>query len=427
MALNRRHGHSLGAHSSAAHAAHSENDKAQVLHTWLHHNKSTDVQDLHSHTSYPNQIDRGQTYRRTAYAQNRISQNAANAELASCSRSNNKYTNHQNMKHSKMRRVFLIVAIVLACVVVCAGIAFALYTHDLNSKMTIQDPDQQEKLQETLQPVQDDQPFYVMLIGSDTRGDDQGRSDTNIVVRVDPQSKQLTFISIPRDMAVELSGHGLQKFNAAYQFDGAAGTVKAADELLGIHISHYASVDFNATVDLVNSLGGVDVDVPMEINDANAGGQVPQGQQHLNGDQALIFARSRSFVNGDFQRTEDQRLLLKAIVSKLQSTSAPQLAETVDNVAKYIQTDMSASDILSYATAFQGGNVTMYSTMVPSSNVEYEGASYVQCDIKKLKELMQAVDNGEDPSTVVEDTSVSSSDQAIREGDQSTPILTPTD
>ncbi len=359
--------------------------------------------------------------------QNSHSASAASSELVSCSRNNAKYTNRHDRKHHRARRIILIVLIILLCLVVCAVAAYAWYMNDLNSKMTIQDPEQQQELQQALEPVQNDQPFYVMLIGSDSRGDDQGRSDTNIVVRVDPNSKQLTFISIPRDTAIEIPGYGVQKFNAAYQFDGAAGAVKAADELLGIHISHYASIDFDATVELVDSLGGVDVDVPMAINDANAGGQVPQGMQHLNGEQALIFARSRSFANGDFQRTEDQRLLMEALVTKLQSTSAPQLAQAVDNVAKYVQTDMSASDILSYARDFQDSDVTTYSAMLPSSMVDVDGVSYVQCDVPTLKQMMQVVDDGGDPSTVVPDVGVSSSEQAIREGDESTPVLTPTD
>lgn len=417
MTFNRRNRQSHGAHAAHADGGQGAQTSQQRVGGFV----PADQGQAQSFSRYGDNGHRANAAGQGSYG------GAVNPELAACSCKNDKYTNRSDKKHSRLRKVIIIVLIVLLCLVVGAGVALGLYAHNLDSRMAIQDPDQQQKLEETLQPVANDQPFYVMLIGSDTRGDDQGRSDTNIVVRVDPQSKILTFISIPRDTAIETPGHGVQKFNAAYQFDGAAGAVKAADELLGIHISHYASIDFDATVGLVDALGGVDVDVPMEINDANAGGQVAQGQQHLDGEHALIFARSRSFVNGDFQRTEDQRLLMQAIVAKLQSVSAPQLAEVVNNVSQYIQTDMSVSDILSYASGFQNGNVTMYSTMVPSTTVDYEGVSYVQCDVDTLKRMMQVVDNGDDPSTVVEDTSVSSSEQAIREGDESTPILVPTD
>jgi LCP family protein required for cell wall assembly len=344
--------------------------------------------------------------------------------LSEHSRSNAKYSSKAKKK-GRGPKIALIVCLSLAVVIAGAASAMALYMNSLNQEIGIDDPEEAAAVEEALTPTVSNQPFYVMIIGSDTRNDGDGqRSDTNIVARVDPSTGTVTIISIPRDTAITLDGYGTQKFNAAYNYGGAAGAIKAAEQLLGVKISHYAEVDFDGMVDLVDAMGGVTVDVPMPINDANAGDvTVDAGLQTLDGAHALVFARSRSYATGDFQRTTNQRMLVEAMVKKMMALPATDLPNVISKAAKCVTTDMNITDVLGYVQTFQkAGSVTMYSAMLPSSTADQNGISYVVCDTATLKKMMAVVDQGGDPSTVTTDSTVSSSAEAQKEGQESTPV-----
>ena len=132
-------------------------------------------------------------------------------------------------------------------------------------------------------------------------------------------------VSIPRDTMVELPGHGRQKINAAYAFDGAAGAVDAVSKFAGVPITHYAEIHFQELETLVDTLGGVWVNVPVtndETGSSNTGKRIEAGEQLLNGEQALAFARERyGYTRGDFQRADNQRILAQAIVKKVLDVS----------------------------------------------------------------------------------------------------------
>lgn len=324
--------------------------------------------------------------------------------------------------------VALIVAITLAILAVAFAAAYAFYySNTINQEISNQNSDDAAAAEQLLTPVVSDEPFWVLILGSDTRGeDDQGRTDTNIAARVDPKTGSISLVSVPRDTAIKLGDYGTQKFNAAYTYGGIAGAITATEDLLGIQISHYVQIDFAGLVDLVDAMGGVTLDVPMEIEDANAGGHVDAGMQTLNGEQALIFARSRSYTTGDFQRATNQRILVEALMEKLFSMPATQLPDTIAQGAKSVTTDMNVYDILGYANAFKDNpDHTIYSVMVPSTTAESGGISFVVCDVDKLKQVMNAINKGEDPSPYVDDFTVDSSEQAQEEGQTATPIYVP--
>lgn len=284
-----------------------------------------------------------------------------------------------------------------------AGTAAALYMNALESSLSFDDKEEERELKEVLAPVQSaDDPFYVMLLGSDARGNEASRSDVNILVRVDPNKGQLTMISIPRDTKVELEGHGTQKINAAYAFGGASLAVETMADFTGVPISHYAEIHFDELVQLIDALGGVEVDVPVAVRDSKVGDPIEAGLQTLNGEQALAFARSRAYADGDFTRSSNQRILLQSVIGKVLAMPPTDLPGTIQNLAHCVTTDYSVSDIVSLAQKFQGaGSVTVYSGMVPSSTAMIDGISYVITDDAAWAEMMKVVDAGEDPATLV--------------------------
>lgn len=342
--------------------------------------------------------------------------NAANA-YSSASHSKKKKGKWSTKR--KVLTVFLIIAAVLAA----AGIAGALYLNNLNSILKGNDSEENAQIADSLAPSVGDDPFYMVLLGCDDReGVEGARSDTTILARVDPGNATVTLLSIPRDTAINYGSHGTVKFNAAYAYDGTSGTINATSQLCGVKISHYAEVHFEDLVDLIDYMGGVEVDVPMDIDDADAGGKLKAGKQTLNGQQAMIFARSRSYASGDFQRTTNQRLLIEAMMTKLMSMSATDLPGVIQKMAKCVTTDYDVSSLIGLAGKFKdANNMTVYSALMPSSTATgSDGASYVVADTKKLTQMMKVIDSGGDPSTVEsDDSTVSSSKEAKKKGTES--------
>ena len=335
------------------------------------------------------------------------------------SRSNPGYQ-AKNRKRSRGKKVAIVAIVAVLAVFVGVGTAAALWVNSVNDTLT-----KGQKSATELDEINDalvkttnfSEPFYMMLIGSDARADDESmgaRSDTNIVVRVDPTTNSATLISIPRDTMIDIDGHGYCKFNAAYAYNGAAGAIKEASELLGVNISHYAEVDFDSLIGLVDAVGGVDVTVDTRINDPDADGSVigqkkiiiEAGEQHMDGETALVFARSRAYVDGDFTRTANQRKLIMALAEKILSLPVTQLPGVIQTAASSITTDMSVTDLYSLATQFQdGGDLAITSCMVPSITGTYKGASYVFCDESALATMMQTVEEGGDASSITGTTS----------------------
>lgn len=321
-------------------------------------------------------------------------------------------------KRRRKRKVVTAVVTVFVCLFVGAGVATAAFLDYVTNQLNHGD-----KTQEELDNIADvlsyhsnlTDPFYMMLLGSDARSGDANmgaRTDTNIVVRVDPMENQLTMISIPRDTKIDING-STQKFNAAYSYGGAAGAIRAANELLGIQISHYAEVNFESLMDLVDAVGGVDVYVEETIDDRdadyNAADQhnvIQKGEQHLDGQEALTYARSRAFADGDFTRTSHQRELIMAIIDKVLQQPITQIPAVIQTASTCVTTDFSIGDIISLAQQFKDeGDLVVYNAMVPSYTQMIGDISYVINDAAMTAEMMEVVEAGGDPSEFVSNMS----------------------
>ena len=300
----------------------------------------------------------------------------------------------------------VVLSVVLVCVV-GFGIAVAQYVSSINENLGgNKTQEEQMVIKEQLAPMKTfEEPFYMLLIGSDARSDGSvagERSDTNILCRIDPTKNLVTMISIPRDTMIDIDGYGTNKFNAAYTYGGTAGVIREASELCGVDISHYAEVNFDSLIELVDVVGGVTVDVPERIDDPDAGEFIIEpGVQTLDGAHALEFARCRSYVDGDFTRTSNQRLLIQALAEKVLSMPITELPKVIKEASKCVTTDLAVKDIVALATQFKNaGDLEIYSAMVPSTTAMIDGISYVICDQYSLGLVMEVVERGENPLTV---------------------------
>lgn len=325
-----------------------------------------------------------------------------------------------NRKRRRRRHVVVAVLVTLLCLVGVGTAGAYVYLQQLNANLAGEDEEEAQEVREALVPAPvGDEPFYMLLVGADDReGVEGARADTTILARIDPGNNQVTLLSIPRDTAIDIPGYGTQKFNAAYTFGGPSGTIDAASQLCGVEISHYAEVHFEALISIIDYIGGVDVDVPIPIDDVDAGGKLDAGYQHLNGEQAMIFARSRSYANGDFQRTTSQRLLIEAAVSKVMSMPPTELPGLLMKVTQSMTTDFSVQELLGLALAFQDEPpLVMYSALMPSYAEMWGDVSYVVADTYTFGEMMNVINAGGDPGTVVQDDyTVSTSKEAEEQG-----------
>ncbi len=160
-----------------------------------------------------------------------------------------------------------------------------------------------------------------LALGHDISG---SRSDTIMLLHVPANGTRPTLVSMPRDSYVPIPGHGYNKLNAAFDLGGPKLLVRTVQNVTGLPIDHYMGIGFGGLVTVVNDVGGVRMCLKAPMKDPKAGLNLKAGCQTLNGAQALGFVRTRAFAEGDLQREQDQRVLLKGILSKM--TSAGTLA-----------------------------------------------------------------------------------------------------
>ncbi len=286
-----------------------------------------------------------------------------------------------------------------------AAVAVALYVGAINNKLTgeIRAESNVVQLLRRERPAERNDPFYMLLMGVDSREEgERARSDTLIVARIDPDKKTAALISIPRDTRVNVPGHGLQKINSANAYGGPELVIRTVKDFTGLPISHYVEIDFSGFKSVVDALGGVTVYVPQRINDMKAANHVASaakleaGEQRLDGAHALTFVRSRAFPRGDLQRVENQQAFLKALVKEtLRVTNALRLPSVVDAVAQNVTTDMSVGDLLRVANQMKDmQDEAIETATMPGEPKMIGGGSYVICDEEAFKEMLSRFRDG---------------------------------
>ena len=321
---------------------------------------------------------------------------------------------YSNRKKSGMSRGAKVAIAIVVIVVIAAAVAAGVYFYREAQKAQINE-DLHDMEQQELEAVDNeltgmtkfDEPFTMLLLGSDARVDDPdmgARTDTVILVRIDPLQNIISMVSIPRDTKITLPGVGTAKFNAAYTYGGPSGTIAAVKELCGVDIDHYAEVNFEGLVGLVDAIGGIDVYVDETIDDPDAGDIViPAGEQHLNGAAALTFSRSRAYADGDFTRVSNQRKVIEAIIHKGLEAPATELYGLVKASASFLTTDsgMDVDFIYSLADQIRHNNdypITLYTATIPATTGMENGISYVIADKAGVADMMKVFVTGGDVS-----------------------------
>lgn len=205
------------------------------------------------------------------------------------------------------------------------------------------------------------EPVTFLIIGSDSREglDDLSnfgpaggeRADVIILLQIHPDDGTAQMLSIPRDLWVDIPGHGDNKINSAFAFGGAPLMVETVSRTTGVDINHYVQVDFVGFQAIVDELGGVPINFPYPARDSKSGLRVEAGTQTLDGAEALAYARSRSYQElqggswvsvdaNDIGRTRRQQQLIFSIIRTVaRPSSIPELGDIVESFAQHLTID----------------------------------------------------------------------------------------
>lgn len=260
----------------------------------------------------------------------------------------------EQKKGSKWKKVLVIILIVLAALILWWYFMVGRVYNKMNY----------EKADDIIEgSMKEDGVINVLLIGNDSRenGED-GRSDAMILISISSKTKKVYMTSLLRDMYVEIPGHGGNRLNAAYAYGGAALLCETIEQNFGIEVNRYALVNFQAFANMVDAVGGVDLELTNEevqwvnayLNEYNLleGREITtdyldtslSGMLHLNGPQALAYCRNR-YIGTDFGRTERQRKVLGAVMKKLPLAMAANSSDLIDGLFPYLTTNLTQAEV----------------------------------------------------------------------------------
>ena len=317
-------------------------------------------------------------------------------------------------KRKKKKSVWKRLLIILAVLAALFFGGLYLIVGAVYNKMTYEE---QEGL--AVGPLKSDGVISVLLIGSDSRDSSSGgRSDAMILLTISDRTKTVHMTSLLRDMYVEIPGHDGNRLNAAYAYGGAELLLETINQNLGTSVNRYAVVNFEAFANLVDAVGGVDMELTNEevgwvnayLNEYNELRGMPletdyldtslSGNIHLNGAQALAYCRNR-YIGTDFGRTQRQRKVLTAVLQKLPLAAVTNPAEIVNGLFGNLTTNLTQVECTQLALS--AGKLLTYEMVQDSlplegtySNATIREMSVLQVDFEQNKAYIRKEIYGEE-------------------------------
>ena len=326
------------------------------------------------------------------------------------SRRLNRNTLIEDASRKRRIRLGVIAAIVIvAAIIVALTVAVQVFIKTTDSRLAIND----SEVLEVLVPPKSEEPFYMLCI-ADLKNPAYSYSTVQdqacMVVRVDEASKTVGFISMPSHMLVKDDDDEEVEIASLMRQEDYSRLVKSISTFMDIEISHIALSDFKMLEALVDAVGGLEVDVHQEIDDPTVGSTVIRaGINSLNGQTAMEFIRATNLMGGFDATAKNRAEFTEAIISKVLVSNQVELATVLNNAANYVDTDWKSSDILSIADKFKPfDSIVFYDTSIPCTLDELDdgGVTYTYKS-SEIKEFMDAIKEGDNPSAVDEESTES--------------------
>lgn len=228
------------------------------------------------------------------------------------------------------------------------GYAFMVYKSLTDAVETMHQPIDREKSDKRPEKITLDkkEPFSVLMLGVDERSGDKGRSDTMIVLTVNPNDKSIKMLSIPRDTRTEIIGKGFEdKINHAYAFGNEEMSMATVENFLDIPLDYYIKVNMEGFKDIVDAVGGITVNSFLSFN--QGGYQFTEGSNNLDGDAALAYVQMRKQdPKGDFGRQDRQRQIIQGVIKKgISINSLTNFDDIFGALGKNVRTNMTFAEM----------------------------------------------------------------------------------
>jgi len=251
----------------------------------------------------------------------------------------------------------------------------------------------------------DHKTINILLIGQDRREEDTfSRADSMILCTFDRASDRLTMTSFLRDLYLPIPGHGSDRINAAYAYGGSSLLTQTLTKNFDIRIDGTIEVDFSQFSDVIDVLGGVEIQLRQDEADfinRETGSSLTEGTHLLNGSQTLVYSRIRSLdSDGDFSRTDRQRKVMRAVVDAYRDAGLPVLVKLLKEVLPMISTDMNESRLLMLVLEvfpmLPGLQLNSQSIPAPGSYTDktVNGMAVLVADMEAARELLQSTVKG---------------------------------
>lgn len=223
--------------------------------------------------------------------------------------------------------------------------------------------------------LKDEEPVSILLLGVDQREGDKGRSDTMILLTINPEEETTNMLSIPRDTYVEIPGYDDDKINHAYAYGGEQLAVQTVEGFLEVPVDYYIKLNFEGFAALIDAIGGITVDVKYEVH--LDGTDLYPGVQHLNGKQALDYCRQRYDTSeGDFSRQEAQQDVIEATIDQLISfDTIKNMDEIIAALGDHMTTNLTSKDMWYLATGYLPALKNVNNMQIEATGDYIDGAS----------------------------------------------------
>ncbi|MEH7307268.1 polyisoprenyl-teichoic acid--peptidoglycan teichoic acid transferase TagU [Neobacillus drentensis] len=266
-------------------------------------------------------------------------------------------------KNKKKKRKWLrVTGIVLFVLLLGIGVyAYSVYNSLQTAVETMHHPVDRKSEKRTEEvSLQNKQPFSVLLLGVDQRKGDKGRSDTMIVLSVNPKLNTVKMLSIPRDTRTEIIGKGTEdKINHAYAFGSEEMAMNTVEHFLDIPIDYFVKVNMEGFKDVVDAVGGITVDNDLDFS--YGGYHFPKGEVTLNGKKALAYTRMRKEdPRGDFGRQIRQRQIIQGVIKEGASLSSlANYGDIFTALGKNVKTNLTFDQMVSIQKNYKtvGSNI----------------------------------------------------------------------
>jgi LCP family protein required for cell wall assembly len=309
-----------------------------------------------------------------------------------------------DVRRRRRHRALLVGVLALATVLVVLISSAGVYLYEIDRSVTanisrgIVLPNYPDR---PVKPAAAVDTLDYVLIGTDDgdpQRDNEGRSDSVMLVHLNQARDKAYVVSFPRDLWVDIPGRGPDTLNAAYENKDAALVVRTIESLTKTPVDHVATIDFEGFVSLTDDLGGVTVDNPRAF--VTPGRSFPAGRITISGQDALWFVRERHSLPNERARAANQRLVLKAILTKALSSEVlanpKRLTQFAGNAAKRLRVDNGLSNTELRSTALSlrlsSNDITMLG--VPTSTTKKDGKAVEVVDAEQFAELSDALRTG---------------------------------